>query len=173
MAESKWSRDSRKNRRRGEHRKHGKRRRDRKQAEQKVRSQQLRVYGNKPMCPYCGRIARKVDNAQKFLGHGSGIVWVCTGYPECDAYVYAHRNSGLPMGTLANRDLRKARKRVHLVLDQLWQTNRLDRTRVYIELAQAMGLSRDACHVGMFDLGQCEEAAAFARFRLRQIYGVK
>lgn len=58
-------------------------------------------------CPYYG--------SQAFLRPASAVrrhaqpgeeVYVCARYPTCDAYVSTHRETRLPMGTLANSSLR-------------------------------------------------------------------
>ena len=69
---------------------------------------------NKVYCPYCGAEARvrpasavygentKAENADKYL-------YVCNRYPKCDSYVAAHKKTMLPMGSLANKELRQKR----------------------------------------------------------------
>ena len=65
-------------------------------------------------CPYCGcpailRPASYVhgDRAkEKYL-------YVCAGYPKCDAYVSIHRGTLIPKGTLAKGDLRHSRIEAH------------------------------------------------------------
>ena len=63
-------------------------------------------------CPYCG--------ARAFLRPASVVygeraapgskLYVCGNYPACDSYVAAHRTSQLPMGTLADKQLRRERQ---------------------------------------------------------------
>lgn len=47
--------------------------------------------------------------------------YVCGRYPACDCYVAAHRKTMLPMGTLADKALRKKRHDAHVALDSLWK----------------------------------------------------
>lgn len=179
MADEKFRRDSRQHRRKHGQCKAGKQRRRDKRRDQQIQSyntrqETQRVLSTRPVCPYCGRNSHRVENTQKIFGKDIGPVWVCNGYPKCDSYVMCHvtqRRYGEALGTLANKDLRRARMMVHRVLDLLWSYNRMTRNQVYAEMAEAMGIDSDDCHVAMFDLGQCEEAAAFARLRLKEIYG--
>ena len=76
-------------------------------------------------CPYCGANA-KLRPASVVYGEmtldNHAYVYVCDRYPACDAYVGAHAESKLPMGTLANGDLRNKRIRAHRAFDQLWKS---------------------------------------------------
>ena len=52
-------------------------------------------------CPCCGsqEFLRPVSVVHKHIAPGEEV-YVCARYPACDAYVSAHRDSRLPMGTL-------------------------------------------------------------------------
>ena len=75
-------------------------------------------------CPYCG--------ARAFLRPASVVygeraapgskLYVCGNYPACDSYVAAHRTSQFPMGTLADKQLRRERQAAHAVFNQLWKS---------------------------------------------------
>lgn len=70
-------------------------------------------------CPYCGAKAT-LRPASAVYGNAAktdGYLYVCDRYPKCDAYVAAHRKSKLPMGTLANGDLRNKRIQAHKAFD--------------------------------------------------------
>jgi len=57
-------------------------------------------------CPYCGSMA--LLRPAKLVRYGASPEdegYVGTRFPACDAYVAAHRDSRLPMGTLANKAL--------------------------------------------------------------------
>ena len=53
--------------------------------------------------------------------------YVCGRYPACDCYVAAHRKTMLPMGTLADKALRKKRHDAHVALDSLWKNGIMSR----------------------------------------------
>jgi ssDNA-binding Zn-finger/Zn-ribbon topoisomerase 1 len=138
-----------------------------KKAFQQTVSKRLRIYGKKPPpCPYCGS-----QPVLKYSNDGRPPVWVCAGWPTCDAKVGVHPDTTVPLGTLANYELRLARIRAHDALDKLWAHNRLSRQHAYNELAEFLGLTLEQAHIGLFDLALCEATAAFARIRLREIYG--
>jgi len=129
-----------------------------------------------PHCPYCGSEARLVDSSLIY-GRSYGMAWVCGNYPRCDAYVGCHKGTDKPLGRLADSRLRAAKKRAHAVFDPLWQDahhlyeplpegkegrravrriHKTARTRAYAWLAHQIGVAGDACHIGEFDLEQCE-----------------
>jgi hypothetical protein len=104
-------------------------------------------------CPYCGNDAEWVDNATvygKRFGK-SYMMWVCR---PCDARVGCHQNTQKPLGTLANKELRDARMRVHALIDPLWKSKHFSRGRVYNMLSDAFG---EPVHVGESDLSRCAE----------------
>ena len=61
-------------------------------------------------CPYCGRTAvlRKASYVYKERALDE-YLYVCSGYPDCDAYVGVHAGTVIPKGSLANGDLRHKR----------------------------------------------------------------
>ncbi len=68
-----------------------------------------------PLCPYCNARAVLCDASAvygpKFEGRFN--LWACVNYPDCNAYVGVE--SGMdprPLGTLANEELRKLRKKL-------------------------------------------------------------
>ncbi len=120
-----------------------------------------RTYGTRPPpCPFCGAAPRLTNNRRS---------WECSN-DDCDASVGCHPQSTIPLGTLADRDTRKARVRTHHLFDMLWTGGRMTRKEAYTLLAESMQLDVDAAHIGKFDLGQCEEAGAFARATLRALH---
>ena len=62
-----------------------------------------------PRCQYCNDDAQWVEN-KEIYGRNYGksyMVWLCK---KCDAYVGCHNNTKKPLGMLANKELREARK---------------------------------------------------------------
>ena len=104
-------------------------------------------------CQYCGCYAR-LEATQ--WGHR----YICD---DCQAWVGCHKD-GRPKGTLANAELRQARIDAHRAFDPLWQAcmrlrgwgKRRSRTTAYRWLAERLGLTVEECHIGMFDLAQCQ-----------------
>ena len=112
-------------------------------------------------CPYCG--------AQAFLRPASIVrgqaqpgeeVYVCARYPACDAYVSAHRDSRLPMGTLANKQLRHKRRQAHIALNCLWEQGYMTRKEAYRWLQVQLGLPESEAHIGRFSEYRCEQVTA-------------
>lgn len=109
-------------------------------------------------CPYCG--------AQAFLRPASVVrshaapgeeVYVCARYPACDAYVSAHRESRLPMGTLADRSLRQQRRQAHIALNQLWEQGLMTRKEAYRWLQVQLGLPEAEAHIARFSEFRCQQ----------------
>jgi len=119
----------------------------------------------KVICPYCKVKAKLVKGEQiygSFNRAAKDNFWLCL---LCGAYVSAHKENkeyGFdgtePMGMLANRDLRQARIAVHKMFDELWTSGKWGRGKAYAWFSVRMGLPASECHIGMFDLGQCEKA---------------
>lgn len=66
-----------------------------------------------PTC-YCGAPARL--RTSRF-----GPFWGCTRYPECDGVVGCHPGTEKPLGELADKATRTARKEAHDAFDALWK----------------------------------------------------
>lgn len=130
-----------------------------------------------PICPACAREARLTTGAEVYP-HRPDLhakpIWLCD---SCGAYVGCHPGTNDPLGTPAGRELRAARMTLHeRMIDPLWRTadctefyrpkndrerrniRRRARTRVYEYLAHRLGIDRDDCHTGLFDLDRCRDA---------------
>ena len=94
-------------------------------------------------CPYCrAPVVRR--RSRDLFGQSArdpdALYYVCAQYPHCDAYVSAHRKSGLPMGTLADPALRRKRIQTHQVFDRIWKDGPLSKKQAYRWLQGALGL---------------------------------
>lgn len=85
-------------------------------------------------------------------------MYICKNYPRCDSYVSCHEKSLLPMGTLANKRLRKLRRMAHDMFDPIWRDtgNDLGRKAAYEAAACVMGIDGEF-HIGQLDEKECEE----------------
>lgn len=113
-------------------------------------------------CPYCQGSVELVNHAEVYNGREYGdwpYIYLCR---ECNAYVGLHEYTDIPLGTLANRELREARKQEKVHFEALWY-NRESRTRAYEWLAAEMKIPVSECHWGMFTVEQCREAGALCR----------
>ena len=66
-------------------------------------------------CPYCGApvIFRSAEGIYK-TSHLDTMLYVCSKYPKCDAYVRVHAGTKIPVGSLANKELRDLRRTLHM-----------------------------------------------------------
>jgi hypothetical protein len=80
--------------------------------------------------------------------YGNGKCYKCT---KCDAYVGVHTGTKVPLGRLADRELRELKKECHALFDPVWRGRKLTRKIAYFRLAQALGIPSKECHFGWFD----------------------
>lgn len=107
-------------------------------------------------CPYCDSEANLVDS-KVIYGRSYGMVYLCSQYPLCDAYVGVHRGTDRPLGRMANAELREWKKKAHALFDPLWKSKRLSRGKCYLFLQDMMELTGDEAHIGMFDIDKCKK----------------
>ena len=109
-----------------------------------------------PICPYCGMPATLTDSSAIYKGRDYGKFWICV---PCDAYVGCHsdRPGFIPLGTLANKELREWRKAAHDRFDPMWKSGRMTRHEAYTFMAENMGLRSEEAHIGMFDVQKCKK----------------
>ena len=114
-------------------------------------------YGFTKKCPYCGApVLLKDSNYVYHNNKNYGKMWVCSNYPECDAYVGCHPGTTIPLGRLADSALRKAKNRAHKAFDPLWKSGLMTRREAYIWLSAMLHISQENCHIGMFDISTCK-----------------
>ena len=109
------------------------------------------------VCDYCGREAALVFGSSIYP-HRPDLYslnfWLCE---PCQAWVGCHKNTDAkPLGRLANAQLRMAKSSAHAAFDPIWKKGRLTRQQAYRWLSREMSLTRDECHIGMFNLEQCQ-----------------
>jgi hypothetical protein len=115
-------------------------------------------------CPNCNGPVRLVENRVIYGRNYGEWPWAYDCRP-CDAYVGLHPFTAIPLGTLATAPVREARKRAKAAFNPLWERGAMTRTQAYAWLAEQLGIADvDACHIGWFDVAQCEavEAAVLA-----------
>lgn len=110
------------------------------------------------LCHYCLRPAKLVTG-KVIYPHRKDLYnlqfWQCE---SCGAYVGCHKRSdAVPLGRLANAELRAAKSRAHAAFDPLWQWGSMSRGAAYKWLAKQMGITQQDCHIGMFTVEQCEQ----------------
>ena len=114
-------------------------------------------------CPYCNGGVIKANNKEVYNGRSYGewpYVYMCI---ECDAHVGMHPYTDIPLGTLANKETRNARKQCKEPFEALHRTGKLTRKDAYQRLADKLGIPKEECHFGWFDTAMCHKAAKAAR----------
>jgi len=124
-------------------------------------------------CDYCQRLAELV-NGDVIYPHRPDLAgkkfYRCV---PCKAYVGCHVASAnakkpkppQPLGRLANAELRAAKQRAHAAFDPLWKSKQMARASAYKWAAGALGIPRENCHIGMFDVDLCNRLVAAVRAR--------
>lgn len=108
------------------------------------------------LCAYCTAELILVPDTAVYQRSYGGHVWWCQ---PCEAFVGCHKGGYLPKGRVAKAGLRKLKIEAHALLDAFWMAaielrgwSKHDaRKAAYHWLAEAMGLSSELCHIGMFD----------------------
>lgn len=109
-------------------------------------------------CPYCHKEPKLVkgvkmypmrpDLAQKYF-------YLCE---PCEAWVGCHPTSTVPLGRLANADLRRAKMLIHESFDRIWREEYKTRSQAYSWLAGELDIPVQDCHIGLFDIATCFRA---------------
>lgn len=122
-------------------------------------------------CPYCQGCAEFIGG-DVIYPHRQDLqekrFWRCG---RCDAYVGCVAGTDEPLGRLANAELRVWKVKAHAAFDPIWQarlvrrqkesanyTKQMARGGRYKALAELLGIPRDQCHIGMFDVDRCRRA---------------
>lgn len=111
-------------------------------------------------CPYCEGRAHLVGGDTVYPHRPDLSVknfYLCM---PCDAFVGCHpagngRDGTEPMGTPANKALRKARNAAHAALDPIWKNALTSRRGAYKWLSGKLGIHPDRTHIAMFNEEQC------------------
>jgi hypothetical protein len=65
-----------------------------------------------------------------------------------------------PLGTPAEPEVRRLRMACHKAMDRWRELHGWSRNRGYRELALLMNLTKERCHIGMFDRSACNRCLA-------------
>lgn len=77
------------------------------------------------------------------------------------------RDTAIPLGTLADEELRRARKVCKQPFERVWQSGLMTRTEAYTRIAKHLDIPIEQCHFGLFDERQCYVALNWAVARLK------
>lgn len=100
-------------------------------------------------CPYCGStvVYRSADGIYHENKKGT-MLYVCSNFPECDAYVRVHAGTNIPVGSLANHELRSLRRTAHHYFDQLYISGYMSKQDAYQWLADIVCAPLSEAHIG-------------------------
>lgn len=109
-------------------------------------------------CPYCGShvIYRSADGIYHDNSKNT-MLYVCGNYPECDAYVRVHAGTNIPVGSLANHELRSLRRTAHQYFDQLHQSGMMSKQDAYQWLADLISAPLSEAHIGYLGEYYCSQ----------------
>jgi hypothetical protein len=112
-------------------------------------------------CPYCNS---KVELKDSYIVYGKdyGLLYICSKYPKCDAFMAYNPKNKHGFGRLANKELRELRKQAHKYFDGLWQyknkiTGKNNRKKAYKWLSEQMNIPEKLTHIAMFNNEQCKK----------------
>ena len=120
-------------------------------------------------CPYCGAavVYRSADGIYRDNSKGT-MLYVCSHYPQCDAYVRVHAGTNIPVGTLANHELRTLRRTAHHYFDQLYQSGMMSKQDAYQWLADLICAPLSEAHIGYLGEYYCKQVIEESRKLLEQ-----
>lgn len=112
----------------------------------------------KMRCPYCGSKVTLRSADEIYKDNSKGIMlYVCSHYPECDAYVRTHIGTNIPVGSMANGKLRALRIKAHNNFDRLYKTSMMSKQEAYKWLADLIGALMSEAHIGHLGEYYCNE----------------
>lgn len=109
-------------------------------------------------CPYCGLAAVLREDSYVHGGNGMGkYLYVCKNYPDCNAYVGVHPGTKIPMGTLADSELRNKRIKAHKMLMAICENGLMTKKEAYRWIETMFGIDSSEAHIAKFSDYRCEE----------------
>ena len=109
-----------------------------------------------PRCPYCGShtILRSADGIYRENARND-MLYVCKNYPACNSYVRVQRGTKIPLGTVANRELRELRAEAHRQFDKLYKHGYMGKHDAYQWLGGILGVPAKQAHIAQLSLLSC------------------
>lgn len=120
-------------------------------------------------CPYCGGtiVLRSADGIYHDNQRNTRL-YVCSNYPKCDAYVRVHDGTDIPVGTLANHELRTLRRTAHHYFDQLYLSGIMSKQDAYMWLAGILSAPLSQAHIGYLGEYYCKQVIDESRALLEK-----
>ena len=129
-----------------------------------------------PICMYCSSRSELVTGRDIYPHRPDLYTLKFYACKPCDSYVGCHKGTIIPLGRLANAELRRAKKEAHAAFDPIWkdrfeQKSQIDpsykkamaRSGRYKRLAELLGIEMKECHIGMFDVDMCRRVVQLCK----------
>ncbi|MBD2816832.1 hypothetical protein ID850_19385, partial [Xenorhabdus sp. Flor] len=115
-------------------------------------------------CHYCRGLVT-IAHHEEVFGHIQNNnkwpwLYLCT---SCGARVGMHPYTDIPLGYLADKPTRIARRDSKEKFERMRAFRNWERTEAYRWLAWQLGISINKCHFGWFDAEMCEKAKNICR----------
>lgn len=125
-----------------------------------------------PECPYCGKASKLASSKEVYGGRDYGPIYLCKCVPGW-AYVGCHKGTEHAKGRLADAELRRAKIAAHGAFDPIWKNKAhgVSRSQAYKALAAALEIEPKHCHIGMFDVEQCQRVVEVCGYIMTDIAG--
>ena len=113
---------------------------------------------NSMRCPYCRSpvIYHSADGIYR-ENKNNTMLYVCSRYPECDAYVRVHAGTKLPVGSMADHKLRSLRRDAHRAFDRLHESGLMCKEDAYRWLADLICVPLAHAHIGHLNEYYCKQ----------------
>lgn len=117
-----------------------------------------RAQRTSPRCPYCGShsVLKSADGIYRNNSRNT-MLYVCSSFPACDSYVRVHPGTKIPIGTMANRELRALRNEAHHYFDQLYKKGHMSKEDAYQWLASILAAPMGQAHIGLLGEYYCRQ----------------
>lgn len=119
-------------------------------------------------CPFCSGEVKLVNN-QEVYGRSVGLwpfAYACQ--DGCDAHVGVHADTNIPLGILANKELRTAKQCAKQSFHAMMIGCGMSRPAAYKWLSLAMGIPLPQTHYGWFTLPQVRQAHLLTEAKLNR-----
>ena len=116
---------------------------------------------NLTTCPYCGAPIAYVNKSIIYGKKTEEMAYMCSNFPECDAYVGVHKGTNIPLGRLSNGELRAFKMQAHQYFDLLWKCKEkrgypAARSTGYKWLSKQLNISPQHTHIGWLRDDDCK-----------------
>lgn len=111
------------------------------------------------MILYCCGCVKDVEarltNGNEIYRHRNDLrklpFWICD---TCKNFVGCHyktNNPTQPLGSIATKELKNARKYIHAILDPIWQSKKISRKKLYARISEKVGYKYHTAEIRTLD----------------------